>query len=80
MKFLAAIFLVFTFCGCTSVRILSDQERDQHGLNGIIYDARLCPGKFDPQGKELEFNRPCEIVNCGPKKNKIICEARPEEK
>ncbi len=48
---------------------MTAQEMKQHGLTGVIYDAPYCPTKFDPAGKGLVVDGPCEAVTCEPNFN-----------
>lgn len=62
--------------GCSSnTRILSEKERLDLGLTGVIYDARICPSEFDPQTKKLRIDQKCEWVTCERNGKNLECKA-----
>lgn len=61
-----------------SGRRLSDAEKQRLNLNGILYDADLCPNAFDEKTKSLKVVGPCEVVNCEVINQKTECYARPK--
>jgi len=82
--FLAAVslFLFFSW-GCShsltkSGRHLSEAEMQRLNLNGILYDADLCPNAFDDKTKTLKVVGPCEVVNCEVVNKKTECYAYPK--
>ncbi|MFN3696660.1 MAG: hypothetical protein ACK4VO_04395 [Pseudobdellovibrio sp.] len=79
LYFLYAL-IVFQFVGCSSsskkTRILSPDEMQKHGLNGIIHDVELCEHIFNGHNQVLVNSGRCEIINCRQVENKIVCTAQ----
>lgn len=72
---LVLIFLSLGACR-SSTRILSEEERMAHGLNGVIYDAPLCPMVLDKKSQITRVSGRCESVTCLPDGKKFRCTAR----
>ncbi len=76
---ITAISLVLLGCS-SNVRILSEKERLDLGLTGVIYDAKICPSEFDPQTKKLRIDQKCEWVTCERDGKNIECKAVKESR
>lgn len=71
------VVLLFALGGCRSgSRVLSEEERLAHGLNGVIYDAPLCPMILDKKTQISQVNGECETVTCLPNGQTFRCTAR----
>lgn len=83
MKFFKSSFLKVPFLvcpllvllGCSSTRILSKEEQERLGLNGVIYDAKICNSYFDPKSNRHQIDQDCEWVTCERESGKTVCKA-----
>jgi hypothetical protein len=73
---LSLLVILLSIVGCSSPeRRLSEKERLDLGLTGVIYDARICPSEFDPQTQKLRVGQKCELVTCERDGTGIECKA-----
>lgn len=68
------------FLGCTisGERRLKSEEMKLHGLSATIFDAPLCPTKFE--NGVSRASGPCEYVSCEPTGSELVCVARKRPK
>lgn len=65
-------------CATPGERRLNSEEMKLHGLSAIIFDAPLCPTKFENGISRV--SGPCEYVSCEQSGAELVCLARKRPK
>jgi hypothetical protein len=73
-----SLVILLPFSCSSGPRVLSAEEMSARGLNGVIYDVRVCPHEHEVQGTGFRVTGPCELVTCEPVGATLRCVAEKE--